>query len=251
MENINAGDHVQFTATVVNAGDRAVPAGTTIGIQFQIDGNTSVITWCDNYSGGLQPGARVNLTANGGNSGNYWNATAGSHTVTAWVDDVNRLPNEVNEGNNMKTVSFAVGNGGNQGGGSQQPDLGYTPVTGGYDLVVTGISYDKTTIHQGDQVRFSATVVNAGDTAIPAGTVIGVQFQVDGNTGVITWCDSYSSGLQPGQSVTLTANGGNNGSHWYAVYGNHTVMAWVDDVNRLPGEVNEGNNQKTISINVQ
>ncbi|MCR5255850.1 MAG: hypothetical protein K6D96_07930 [Acetatifactor sp.] len=258
-ESVAAGEDVTFKAVVVNAGDRAIPAGTTIGVQFQVDGNTSVITWCDSYNQGLAPGAYVTLVANGGNQGNTWNATEGSHTLTAWVDDVNRLPGEVNENNNYTTGQFTVsasantgngGDGGNTGNSGNGSNLDYTPVSGGYDLYVTDIYYSPENIYNQNAVRFSARVVNAGDTAIPAGTTIGVQFQIDGGTAVITWCDSYDQGLNPGEYVTLTANGGNQGSTWSAVGGSHTVTAWVDDVNRLPGEVNENNNMTTRSINV-
>ena len=55
----------------------------------------------------LAPGVSVTLTATGGTASvNYWIATAGTHRVTAWVDDVNRIA-ESNENNNklMQTVS--------------------------------------------------------------------------------------------------------------------------------------------------
>jgi subtilase family serine protease len=38
---------------------------------------------------------------------NYWPATSGSHTVQAWVDDVNRIA-ESNENNNKLTANFSV-----------------------------------------------------------------------------------------------------------------------------------------------
>jgi hypothetical protein len=51
----------------------------------------------------------VTLTATGGTAGvNYWIATAGAHTVTAWVDDVNRMA-ESNKNNNKLTQTFTVG----------------------------------------------------------------------------------------------------------------------------------------------
>jgi hypothetical protein len=126
-----------------------------------------------------------------------------------------------------------------------------TRVTGGYDLYVTDISYDKNTIAAGDQLVFTATVINAGDTDVPAGTVIGYQLQIDGNTSNITWCDTYSSGLKAGESIKLTCNSGSSGvNYWTATAGTHTVTAWVDDVNRFPNEANENNNQTSITITV-
>jgi hypothetical protein len=204
-DQVKAGDAVTFTATVVNAGDRDIPAGTTIGVQFQVDGSTNVYTWCDSYNGGLKAGEKVNLTANGGIGGNKWNAVAGNHTITAWVDDVNRLPAEVNENNNRTNATIQVQEAQtNPGTGNNDPveDPGYTKVYGGYDLFVTNVKYDKNNLRAGDAVTFTATVVNAGDRDIPAGTIIGAQFQVDGSYEVITWSDSYSGGLKPDSQLT-------------------------------------------------
>ena len=56
----------------------------------------------------LAAGASVTLTANNGTNGiNYWTATSGSHTVQAWVDDVNRIA-ESNENNNKTTAPISV-----------------------------------------------------------------------------------------------------------------------------------------------
>ena len=127
----------------------------------------------------------------------------------------------------------------------------FTPVTGGYDLYVTNVGFDNETINPGDHVVFKATVVNAGDKDIPAGTVIGAQFQINGNTSVITWSDTYSGGLKSHASVVLTANGGTNGAnYWTAQNGTFTITAWVDDVNRISGEVNESNNKTNLSLTI-
>ena len=129
----------------------------------------------------------------------------------------------------------------NFGGGDDTPR--------GYDLIVSDISYSPYPAAIGQPVTFKALVKNAGDTAIPAGTVIGVQFQVDGSTAVITWCDSYDSGLDSGADAWLEANGGTNGNTWVMLPGYHTVTAWVDDVNRLPDEADENNNMLTLPFN--
>ena len=106
----NAGDHVVFTAVVTNQGTAATPAGTILGVGFYLDGNTGgANVWEDTDTTSLAPGASVTLTATGGTAGvNYWIATAGAHTVTAWVDDVNRIA-ESNENNNKLTQTFSVG----------------------------------------------------------------------------------------------------------------------------------------------
>ena len=108
--NPKTGDHVVFTAVVTNQGTAATPAGATLGVGFYLDGNTGgANVWEDTDTTSLAPGASVTLSATGGTAGvNYWIATAGTHTVTAWVDDVNRIA-ESNENNNKLSQSFNVG----------------------------------------------------------------------------------------------------------------------------------------------
>jgi hypothetical protein len=102
------GDHVVFTAVVTNQGTAATPAGTVLGVGFDFDGSAAAGVWEDTDTASLAPGASVTLTATGGSAGaNYWIATAGSHTVTAWVDDVNRIT-ESRENNNKLTQTVAV-----------------------------------------------------------------------------------------------------------------------------------------------
>ncbi|HVM48685.1 MAG TPA: malectin domain-containing carbohydrate-binding protein [Candidatus Acidoferrum sp.] len=127
---IYAGNSVLFTATVKNQGAAAAPGnGTSIGIGFSVDGVGGF--WSGGYTGPLQPGASVNLTANGGSGSYYWTATPGAHAVTANVDDINRFP-EGNEGNNILTLPFATSvsncffNCGGPAVGSFNPDSAYT-----------------------------------------------------------------------------------------------------------------------------
>jgi fibronectin type 3 domain-containing protein len=108
--NPTAGDHVIFTAVVTNQGTTATPAGTVLGVGFDLDGSAAASVWEDTYTTSLAPGASVTLTATGGGAGvNYWIAMAGSHTVTAWVDDVNRIA-ESNKSNNKLTETISVSN---------------------------------------------------------------------------------------------------------------------------------------------
>jgi hypothetical protein len=107
--NPNTGDHVVFTVVVTNQGTGPTPAGTVLGVGFDLDGSTAASVWEDTYTASLAPGASVTLTATGGTAGvNYWTATSGSHSVTAWVDDVNRIV-ESNENNNKLTQTVTVG----------------------------------------------------------------------------------------------------------------------------------------------
>jgi hypothetical protein len=104
--NIHLGNNVYFTATVKNQGSAAAPGnGTSIGVGFSVDGVGGF--WSGGYTGPLQPGSSVNLTANGGSSVAYWVATGGPHTVTAIVDDIDRFA-EGNEDNNLFSVPFTA-----------------------------------------------------------------------------------------------------------------------------------------------
>jgi hypothetical protein len=114
------GQGVVFSTTVKNTGTAPTPAGTIIGVGFKLDNKTTV-TYSDTSTAALAPGATRVLTANDRPTGKpvtkaTWVATAGKHTVTAWVDNINRIP-ESNENDNQMTVSFTpqknlVSNGG-------------------------------------------------------------------------------------------------------------------------------------------
>jgi beta-glucanase (GH16 family) len=66
----------------------------------------------------------------------------------------------------------------------------------------------------------------------------------------VSWSDTHTQALAAGATITLTANGGpSNLATWAATSGSHQVVAFVDDVDRIP-ESNEGNNKLTLSMNV-
>src|SRR6185503_17987619 len=95
--NPKAGDVVTFSATVKNNGNGPTPAGVTIGVLFQVDGVNA--NWSDTFHDALAPGASRTLTANNGTHDTAtWTAVVGTHPVSAYVDDVNRI-NESNETN--------------------------------------------------------------------------------------------------------------------------------------------------------
>jgi len=115
------------------------------------------------------------------------------------------------------------------------------------DLVVTAIGWKPQSPQAGDLVTFSATIKNKGSGPTPAGTILGVSFSVQG--AVVTWSDQEKNALAPGQSVTVTANGGPVGSGtWRAAQGTFAVEAWVDDVDRITGEVDETNNRLAVQL---
>ncbi len=96
-----AGDTVTFTATVKNQGDTATPSGTVLGVGFS-DSLGSTIAFSDTHTSSLAAGASVKLTSN-----KSWEALAGTQNITAWVDDVNRIP-ESDESNNTLSMSVVV-----------------------------------------------------------------------------------------------------------------------------------------------
>jgi subtilase family serine protease len=218
---VSAGGTVTFSATVFNAGTGITPVGTIVGVRWDIDGSQT--NWSDSFTTGLAPGASVTLTANGGGSGGNWTTTSGSHTLQAWVDDVNRFA-ESDETNNKLTKTMTLG----------------------MDLVVSSLTWSPSTPSAGTATTFSCVVTNIGTAATPGGTVLGVRFDIDGSA--VNWEDNYTTSLAAGASVTLTANSGpSSASTWSATSGTHTLQGWVDDVNRF-GETNRANNTTTTTI---
>ena len=111
------------------------------------------------------------------------------------------------------------------------------------DLIVTAVT--PASAATGTNVVPSATVKNQGTVATPAGTILDVAFFVDGTT---VWSDTKTTSLAPGASVTLTANGGENGTnYWTATAGSHTLKATVNSVNRI-AETDMTNNTLTKTI---
>src|SRR4030095_3748145 len=75
-----------------------------------------------------------------------------------------------------------------------------------------------------------------------------VLFSVDGTP--VNWSDTSTASLAAGASRTVTANGGPGGSStWTATAGSHTILANVDDINRI-AESNEGNNTLSTPLTV-
>lgn len=102
------GNAVTFKATIKNQGTGSSPSGIIHGVAFRLDGGNTTI-WSDNYTTSIAPGASVTVTANGGVSASTWTATAGTHSVTAVVDDVYRIT-ESNESNNSYSENITIAN---------------------------------------------------------------------------------------------------------------------------------------------
>jgi len=89
-----------FTSTVKNQGTAATPAGTDIGVAYSVDGVYR--TW-GGVSGPLAAGASVTIGSNGG----PYTIPRGTHTITAFVDDVNRFA-ESDETNNKLSQPITI-----------------------------------------------------------------------------------------------------------------------------------------------
>ncbi|MDD5267874.1 MAG: DUF1929 domain-containing protein [Methylococcales bacterium] len=92
--------HGIFQCRVKNQGTAATPAGVYVGVRYSVDGIPK--TW-GSVMGPLAAGASVTINTNGG----AYAIPTGAHTVTAWVDDVNRFA-ELNETNNQLTQSITI-----------------------------------------------------------------------------------------------------------------------------------------------
>ena len=104
-----SGDAVTLKATIKNQGTAPTPAGVKHGVLFTFDdGAAGRGVWSDTHTAAIAPGAWVTLTANGGFTGPTWKAVAGTHTVKAYADDVNRIA-ESDEKNNVMTKQIVVG----------------------------------------------------------------------------------------------------------------------------------------------
>lgn len=142
-----------FTCTVKNQGSGATPSGVSIGVGYSVDG-----TWRSYgmVSGPLAAGASVAI----GTNGSAYTIPNGTHTITAYVDDVNRFA-ESNENNNVYSVSVSVG-GGSAGTG--------TGLTGQY--------YDNIDLTALKVTRTDATVNFDWGTGSPDGAIAADTYSV-------------------------------------------------------------------------
>jgi CARDB/Fibronectin type III domain len=122
------------------------------------------------------------------------------------------------------------------------------PATGEPDLIVSSIILPSTVV-VGQKVVFGAVIGNQGTGPQPAGDIIGVAFDVNGTQ--VTWSDTDTAPLSPGQSVTCTANNGPASVNYWTptAAGSYTIQAWVNDIARFP-ESNTANNKLTATVTV-
>ncbi|TXK84476.1 PA14 domain-containing protein [Paenibacillus sp. N3.4] len=102
------------------------------------------------------------------------------------------------------------------------------------DLTVADLSWTPANPQEGDQVTFSATVKNIGNTTIPSGVGHIVDFKIDGTTVATTL--PYQTALAAGATATLTAN-----STWTAERYQFDIQA-IANASGTVGESNGLNN---------
>jgi hypothetical protein len=89
-----------FSVVVKNQGLGATPAGVTVGVGYSVDG---VWKTYGQIIGPLAAGASVTI----GTNGSSYLIPVGTHTIYAYVDDINRFP-ETDESNNDFTKSISI-----------------------------------------------------------------------------------------------------------------------------------------------
>lgn len=157
-----------FTCTVRNQGNAPTPSGVMVGVGYSVGG-----TW--RTYGGMTGPLAAGATTTIGTSGGSYVIPNGTHTISAFVDDVNRFI-ESNEGNNQFSQTVSVG-GGSAGTG--------TGLMGQYydNLDLTGLKVSRT----------DATVDYDWGTGSP-----------DGSMGADTFSARWTGQVQPQFSETYT-----------------------------------------------
>lgn len=102
------------------------------------------------------------------------------------------------------------------------------------------------TPHASTPTAFQATIQNIGTGPTPVDTSCALTFFVDGQ--YTSYAATDGTPLAPGESRTLTADGGANGGKWTAVAGAHILHVQVDDTDRVQGETRKDNNNADRSL---
>lgn len=272
MDEVNAGDELIPHAIVANYGTNTINLGSGQGVLWALGSGSpeyqTGMLW-DDSSHTLAPGEWIDVTPNGGGSGtgstgfnsalNYI-VVAGDVTLTCRMDSPTKY-NDGNSANNMLSASYTfpkalptynenpdkaddLNNPGkfrdyeDDGGDTPvQPDLKYDVRLGGLDW---NTQAGKPDMYDGDKVTFKVRLDHSGD-AIPEGTSFNVVVKVDGSqVGTLTVKD----GLSGSRILTIPAT-------WTATKGEHTFTATVDPTNRLKGDTDRTNNDRSKEINVK
>ncbi|HEX3044002.1 MAG TPA: discoidin domain-containing protein, partial [Bacillota bacterium] len=128
---------------------------------------------------------------------------------------------------------------------ANQPNTQGYPIPQIPDLIVTDITWSPAEVSIGDQVTFQATVKNIGTGPTPAGTILGIAFEIDGKPQF--WSDYFKEPLAAGAIVTLKVSRGESKPLWEATAGPHVITVWVDKTNKI-AEIIENNNRFNKNI---
>ena len=97
------GDDAHLEATIRNVGNAPTGREVLIGIRFFVNGE--VVAWSATLQTALQPGQLAVIRTNSGpDQKGTWKVVAGTHTIRALVDDVNRIPESNEDNNTLETV---------------------------------------------------------------------------------------------------------------------------------------------------
>lgn len=224
-----AGQEVDFTVTIYNAGPGETPKKVPVGVGVQVDG-----TFTGSYfvrSAGQNGPTDIRTMPP---SWPYtwrvsprWVATSGTHQVCAIADDVNRFP-EIDENNNSLCVTVTV------------PDT-----TGEPDVIVPAIQMNQAIPGPGEPLRLLVYVRNIGSAATPTGVPVGTGIQVDG-----VHLTSFFERDGSGQVKTLGPGElGGRFIEWTTVVGTHEICAITDDIDRF-AEADDNNNTTCLTVDI-
>jgi len=205
------GDPVTLTATIENRGTVGATTKPFL-VGFYVDGAFHAVAEVTDL---LPPGGTTTVDFT-------WTATLGNHLFTVWADDFGNVIDEVNEGNNKRTIAL-------------YPEQLYFP-----DLTVDSIVVlpePGTPVAWGAPLTVVATVRNQGTREADA---FRVQFYVDGAYAGhrIVQGLSHEDGINTAQ-VEFT---------WKAVTGEHTLTVEVDAPISHIVESDEENNARSVVV---
>jgi spore coat protein H len=200
---------IRLAALVANIGQ--AQTGDVVGVAFFVDDGYATFGVIPPLPAGQSQAVRAVQTL----------SLSGSHKITAFVDDVNRFPEEHEENNMLiEQINF----------GAPGPHLA--------DTIILNVTMGQGRFSEGDAVSFEAVVGNIGTA--PTGGIVGVAFLVDGR--YITF--GTTAPIPPSETRNIRSV-----TSWRAVAGQHRLIAIVDDVNRYP-EISETNNQFELNFHV-
>jgi len=208
-----------FSSMVTNQGVGPTPARTNLWVGFYVDGNKVGCGSVASIAAGATATVSSPTFANPCNTG--YVMPPGVHTLAAFVDDVNLMP-ESDKTNNTISAVYPT-------------STALLP-----DLAPTFLSYDAKT------GLFASIVMNQGTAVTPSGVAIGVAYYVNGAK---VSCGYGSPNLPPGASTLIgpPALISTPCQNYMLSNGTYTISVLADDMNLIQ-ELTRSNNQLTEQI---